>query len=248
MKRCLLCLIVLLASICAQSSACTIVVLADARGVVFANNEDSNIPNTRIWFVPAAEGRAGCAFLGYDDGWAQGGLSSRGLAFDWVVTGPVAWERDAAMKDVSGSAAAEMLATCDSVEEAIKFFRSHWEPGFSYARMMVADKSGASALIGVVDRKLEAFQSRSCAAFGFGGEQASQLISADSAPTFENAATILKAARQSGEYATKYSNVFDLKTGAIRIVIGERELRFDLLEELARGAHHIDLSEQKGTK
>ena len=233
---------------CAQSSACTIVVLADEHGVIFANNEDSHMPDTRIWFVPAADGRAGCAFVGYDDGWAQGGMNSRGLAFDWVVTGPVVWERDATMKDVSGSPAAEMLSTCDSVEDAISFFRTYWEPGFAYARIMVADKSGASALIGLVDGKLEAFQSKSCAAFGFGGEQASQLISADSTATFENAAKILKAARQSGDYATRYSNVFDLKTGMIRIMVGDRELRFGLSEELARGPHHIALSDQDKTK
>ena len=225
-----------------QCTACTVVVLADASGVLFANNEDSNIFNTRIWFVPESDGRAGCAFVGYDDGWAQGGLNARGLAFDWVVTGPVVWESDAAMKVVNGSASAEMLATCSSVEEAIEFFQSHWEPGFAYARIMVADKSGASALIGSIDGKLEAIQSKSCAGFGFGAEQASHLISADSAATFENAAIILKAARQAGEHATKYSNVFDLKSGEIRIMVGDRELRLDLIQELTRGPHHVDLS------
>jgi hypothetical protein len=248
MKRTYLSLVLAIAALYVESAACTIVVLADQHGVLFANNEDSHIPNTRIWFVPPSDGRAGCAFVGYDDGWAQGGLSTRGLAFDWVATGPVVWERAAGMKEVTGSASAEMLATCGSVEDAIKFFQSHWEPGFAYARIMVADKSGASALISAADGKLEAYRSKSCAAFGFGGEQASKLISADSAATFENAATILRAARQSGEYATKYSNVFDLKSGAIQIVAGDQDVRLNLLEELARGPHFIDLNHQKSTK
>jgi hypothetical protein len=37
--------------------ACTIFVLTDTNRVLFCNNEDATSPMTRIWFVPAGEGR-----------------------------------------------------------------------------------------------------------------------------------------------------------------------------------------------
>jgi hypothetical protein len=51
-----------------SAQACTIFVLTDTNRVLFCNNEDWANPMTRIWFVPAREGRYGCAFVGFDDG------------------------------------------------------------------------------------------------------------------------------------------------------------------------------------
>ncbi|HKX62154.1 MAG TPA: hypothetical protein VJS65_09925, partial [Verrucomicrobiae bacterium] len=65
--------------------ACTIFVLTDTNRVLFCNNEDSTSPMTRIWFVPAGEGRYGCAYVGFDNSWGQGGLNTEGLAYDWVA-------------------------------------------------------------------------------------------------------------------------------------------------------------------
>jgi hypothetical protein len=65
--------------------ACTIFVLTDRNRALFFNNEDWLNPKTRIWFVPAGDGYFGCAYVGFDDGYAQGGLNTKGLAFDWVA-------------------------------------------------------------------------------------------------------------------------------------------------------------------
>ncbi|MEO5959972.1 MAG: hypothetical protein ABIZ49_09690, partial [Opitutaceae bacterium] len=65
------------------AGACTIFVLTDANRALFFNNEDWFNPATRLWFIPAGKDHLGCVYLGFDNGWAQGGLNSAGLAFDW---------------------------------------------------------------------------------------------------------------------------------------------------------------------
>ena len=62
---------------------CTIFVLVDGKSVLFCNNEDWSNPVTRVWFVPAGTNYFGAVYVGFDNGWAQGGMNSEGLAFDW---------------------------------------------------------------------------------------------------------------------------------------------------------------------
>ena len=55
---------------------------------------------------------------------------------------------------------------------------------------------------------------------------------------------ILKAARQEGKYATKYSNVFDLKSGDIylfRFPDREEAVKLNLARELQEGGHYYDI-------
>jgi hypothetical protein len=54
----------------------------------------------------------------------------------------------------------------------------------------------------------------------------------------------LKAARQEGKYATKYSNVFDLNSGEIflfRFPDHNDAVKLDLAEELKKGGHFYDI-------
>lgn len=50
------------------ADACTIAVLTDGERVLFANNEDWSNPDTRIWFVPAADRTGRSAAIGARDG------------------------------------------------------------------------------------------------------------------------------------------------------------------------------------
>src|ERR1017187_8184831 len=65
--------------------ACTIFVLTDTNRALFCNNEGGTSLKTRIWFLPAGEGYYGAVYVGYDNGFAQGGLNTEGLAYDWVA-------------------------------------------------------------------------------------------------------------------------------------------------------------------
>ncbi|MBD0295806.1 MAG: hypothetical protein ICV84_11505, partial [Flavisolibacter sp.] len=152
--------------------ACTIFVLTDSQRTLFFNNEDFSNPATRIWFLPASKGYYGVAYVGFDDNWAQGGVNTAGLAFDWVAGTKTDYVPDSKLRKIRGdNSSNRMLESCATVAEAIAFYQKYQEPGFSYASIMVADKTGASVVIGARDGKL--FFDRSTKSRGFGyGEKA----------------------------------------------------------------------------
>ena len=70
--------------IATRAPACTIFVLTDTNRTLFCNNEDWSDPKTRIWFVPGNDKHYGGVYVGFDNDYAQGGLNTEGLAFDWL--------------------------------------------------------------------------------------------------------------------------------------------------------------------
>jgi hypothetical protein len=232
-----------LASVC----ACTIFVITDSQHVLFCNNEDWSNPKTRIWFIPG-DGHYGRVYVGFDNGWGQGGLNTEGLAFDWVAGFKEKWEPNPKLKHLRGHAWERMLETCATVEEAITFFQAHWEPSFSYAKILIADRSGASVILGAKDGNLTVERLDRSRAFGYRGHLAESMLAQNPEPTLPNAATILRAAIQEGQYATKYSNVFDLKTGDIylyRFPDQGEAVKLNLAEELKKGGHFYDIPKVK---
>src|SRR5437773_12558876 len=90
--------------------ACTIFVLTDTNRALFCNNEDWSNPKTRIWFVPAGTTNHGCVYVGFDDGFPQGGLNTEGLASDWVAGSAEAWNPDPSLPTSAGNR--QLLETC----------------------------------------------------------------------------------------------------------------------------------------
>ena len=227
-----------------QARGCTIFILTDTNRVLFCNNEDWSNPKTRIWFVPAGVGYYGCVYVGYDDGWARGGLNTKGLACDWVGGFNEQWKAGPPERCVRGNPTERMLESCATISDAIAFCRQHPESDFARAKIFVADKTGASAIIGVRDGRLKVEQTSQSRGFGFGDVIADKMLANSSAPTVANGAAILRACVQRGQYATKYSNVFDLKSGDIWLFpLGEPtdETKFNLAVELAKGGHYYDI-------
>ena len=231
----------------ASVQGCTIFILTDTNQTLFCNNEDSDVPQTRIWFVPSHRHlwlggkRYGCAFVGYADRWGQGGANTEGLAYDWVAGYKASWKRDPKLKRVWGNPAERMLATCASVEEAVAFFQCHWEPGFSYAKILVADRSGASVIIGATNGQLDIQKMKQSRGFGYGGKVIDKMLAANPAPTLTNAANMLGAASNRW---TKYSNVFDLKSGDIflfRFPEQPEAANLNFIEEMKKGRHVYDI-------
>lgn len=63
-------------------------------------------------------------------------------------------------------------------------------------------------------------------------------------PTVANGVAILKACLQAGQTATKYSNVFDLKSGDIFLFPSpgrDDDVKFNLAVELEKGGHYYDI-------
>lgn len=137
-----------LSAIC-NSNACTIFVLSDARNTFFFNNEDYSNPVTCIWFMPGGKNYHGAAYVGFDNDWAQGGVNTAGLAFDWVsgyendrinadgyATGEV-WRAERRFKKVRCyTEQRKLFGTFPSVKAAAEYFGV----GASYISMVIARK------------------------------------------------------------------------------------------------------------
>ena len=224
--------------------ACTIFVLTDTNRALFCNNEDWSDPKTRIWFLPAGDGYYGAIYVGFDNGFAQGGLNTEGLAYDWVAGYKEKYEPDTHLPLARGNSSQRMLETCATITDAIAFYRSHREASFSSCKILVADRTGASVIIGAKDGKLQVEKENQCRGFGYGGITLKMLLAKSPQPTVTNGFKILRDCRQKGPYATKYSNVYDLKSGDIFLYpLPDRddEVKLNLAVELKKGGHYYDM-------
>jgi hypothetical protein len=223
---------------------CTIFVLTDGDQVLFFNNEDWFNRNTRLWFVPAGKDHLGCAYIGFDDGWAQGGLNAAGLAFDWVSGIEEKYEPAAGLQPVRGNPSERMLESCTTVDEAVAFYHKFLEPDFRRSRMLIADRTGVSVVIGAREGRLHVARRTDSRGFGWGRVALERELKKSPAPTVGNGTAILRACLQPGDGGTKYSNVFDLKSGTISLFPHpdrDESVTLDLAAELARGGHYYDV-------
>ena len=227
-----------------RAPACTIFVLTDTNRTLFCNNEDWSDPKTRIWFVPGNDKHYGGVYVGFDNNYAQGGLNTEGLAFDWVAGYTETWKPDPNISVVWGNSGQQALENCARVQEAIAFFREHQDRQFYRAKILLADRTGASVIIGGKDGRLQVEEANQCRGFGYGSQALDKLLTKTTEPVVGNATKILRAARQKGEYATKYSNVFDLTSGDIFLFPfpnRDDEVKFNLAVELKKGGHYYDM-------
>jgi hypothetical protein len=225
--------------------ACTIFVLTDGTRALFFNNEDWFNRTTRLWFVPAGTNHLGCAYLGFDNGWAQGGLNTAGLAFDWVSGFDEEYKPDPELEPARGNPSERMLETCTTVEEAVAFYRRFLEPDFKRSRVLIADRTGASVVIGAREGRLHISRFRRSRGFGWGRTTLERELAKTPEPTIANGAAILRACLQPGDGGTKYSNVFDLETRDIVLFPfpgREEQVTLNLEAELAKGGHYYDIA------
>src|SRR5688572_10158172 len=133
-------IIILTAFMCItfNSKACTMFILTDGKNTCFFNNEDNTNPNSKIWFIPTGENHFGCGYVGYDDGAAQGGVNTEGLAFDWYAGKPVNYTPKESLIAIEDSSSERMLETCSNVDEAIEFYKTYREPSFANATIIIA--------------------------------------------------------------------------------------------------------------
>ena len=221
---------------------CTIFVLTDGHETLFFNNEDWSNPVSRVWFVPAPEGFHSCVYVGFDNNGSEGGMNSAGLAFDWVAGFTETWTPYASILPVGGRTSERMLESCATVEDAIEFYTKYREPQFSRAKILVADKSGASAIIGAHDGKLQIDRANHSRGFGYGEKTLATMLQINTPAKMETGRTILQACEQKGQFATKYSTVFDLNKGEVALfAAGNEDVRLNLADELKRGAHYYDI-------
>ena len=141
-----------------------------------------------------------------------------------------------------------ILETCSTVEQAVAFYRGHWETSFATDKTLIADRTGASVIIGAKDGRLQVQKSAHCQGFGYGARTLDAMLAVSSEPTVANGFNILRACRQKGTYATKYSNIYDLKSGNVFLFpfpTQDDMVKLNLAEELRKGGHYYDMLQIK---
>jgi hypothetical protein len=197
---------------------CTIFYFVKDGKAYFCNNEDFSNPDTEIRFYPAKFGKYAWVYFGFSNDWAQGGVNEKGLCWDWVAgyegTG---WEKDKSKKTFNGNLSEKIITKCTSVEEAIKYYEKYNEESFSYARIMLADKYGNSAIVGWKNGKffVERNQNK-LHAFGYKGDSVYSYFSNNQQDkNIHYFSKVLDVAHQEGVYPTQYSNIISLDDGKI---------------------------------
>lgn len=225
--------------------ACTIFKATEGDTVWAGNNEDWSNPKSRVWFLPAENGKHGMICFGFDNGFIQGSMNTEGLFWDWFAGYQANWKKDSGKADYEGFLSEKISRECSTVDEAISIYNRYNEPNFDYARTLIADKSGASVIIGWIDGKVTAIKdSGKFQVLGYGEPRIKPLLKPDSIFTMEFLKSLLLAAHQEGNYPTQYSNLYDLKKGDVYLYHRynfEKVVKFNLNEELKKGRKQYDI-------
>ena len=199
--------------------ACTILNLNSQKGKFLCNNEDWNDPNTRIWFRESQDNKFGCVFLGFSNYWAQGGMNEKGLCFDWVAYNPFTDSQnviDPAKQTYEGNLSQKIIEECETVDEAISYYSIYNEEAFYYAKIMFNDEFGNSAIVGWKDGKVRVEKAtKNYQVLGYGQNIIESIIKDDPELSIRYMAYLLDSAHQEGQYATKYSNIYDISNKKI---------------------------------
>lgn len=246
--------------LCPPARACSIFFSADADNAFFGNNEDGENGNTYLWFVPATRNTYGAVFFSYEDAWVQGGMNERGLALDWAATEPQQVAIDSGKVSPRGNLNRlyvgnlneTILKTCASVNDVIALYRRYNEIAFYNAHILVADKSGASAILEWHDGKFEIIPKaglyQAITNFNITNSQTqgyacSRYDSIRSVMEHAQSATMddaKRALRAASDYLTQYSYILDLRKGTILLYDKRNfsdEKTLVLQDELSKPAH-----------
>jgi uncharacterized protein (TIGR03435 family) len=233
---------------------CTAFCAANKDQVLVGNNEDWYNARTKIWFVPAQDGSFGRMYVGFDDLTPQGGMNERGLWFDGFAALPIKVTASGRPR-YSGNLVDKAMAECATVEEVIRLFERYDRTFLSEAILMFADATGDAVSIeaeAIVRKRGPHFvqtnfrQSRSAEDGGLTRfKTASAMLEASgnevSADLFRR---ILSRTHQGGGSPTQYSNIYELRSRTMLLYYFhdfEHVLKFDLVEELKKGARVLDI-------
>jgi hypothetical protein len=202
-------------------------------------------------------------YLGYDNGFPQGGMNDAGLAFDGFATGPFAMRQQDGKRLFPGNPINEVMETCATVEEVIAFLSDvDLRPLLSQAMLFFADASGDAVIVeGDVFLRMEGDVQAITNFY-----QSAQLDDRAQCPRYAAALDVLEgrphtsidictealsaAAQRGDRVASLYSNVFDLETCTARLYLFqdfENAVVLDLHEELKKGARTLRLPDLFGS-
>ena len=140
--------------------ACTAFMKTDGEVVLVGNNEDSKIPYTRVWFIPAEDECFGRVYFGYDNWSPQGGMNDQGLFFDYFSVKKIEIKQSIDKPRFPSPPTDTIMAKCATVGDVLDMLNKYhldWNPKI---QMFVVDKTGDSAIIegDAVVRNCDAYQ------------------------------------------------------------------------------------------
>ncbi len=225
-------------------------------GKAFAgNNEDFWISDTKVWFVPAEDGKHGGVYFGFEERFAQGGMNDQGLCFDGFATGSCPLKNQEGKESYDGNLIQKAMDECGTVEEVIALFERHDLRFLENAMLMFADRHGDSVIIegdellrkeGRFQVVTNFYQSRSapeaytCPRYRL----ATEILEANEELSVDLCRRVLAAVHNEEGAPTQYSNVYDLTKGLVYVYHFhnfENAVVFDLAEELKTGARTLEL-------
>jgi tetratricopeptide (TPR) repeat protein len=232
-----------------QMFPCLILKIAHGNCVLAGNNEDIDNPLTKIWFEPPEKGKYGITYFGYSVNYPQGGMNDQGLFFDAVAGYKTDWKTSPERLNYEGNLNRKVMEECATVEEAISVYNKYNKSGFSYARYLLADRTGASAIAGWIDGELKFIRDKGgFQAIGFKEETAASMLKSikeqKDAVSVDDVKAVLEACHVEGRYPTQYSNICDLKNNVVYMFLYHdysTVVKFDANEEFKKGEHDYRL-------
>ena len=243
--------------------ACTAFMMTDGENVLVGNNEDYNIPHTRVWFLPTEGRQHGRVYFGYDNWFPQGGMNDQGLFFDFFATKPLEAQRSKEKPKFRGNLIDTMAARCSTVEEVLELFSRYNLEFMKKFQMFVVDKTGDAAILegDEIIRKTASYQvvtnfyqskvgadRRPCEWYKPSCRQymsAESMLRQGGTVSVAHFRDILDATHRNTLGArTLYSNIYDLKNGLVYLYYlhdFDKEVVIDLNEELKKGSHYYEL-------
>ncbi len=235
---------------------CTVFYAFDGQVALGGNSEDYRIPFTKVWFLPAEEGKYGRVYFGFANFIWSGGMNDQGLFFDALaVDQAVRVPRDG-RSVYQGTLADKAMAECATVECVVQLFSDYstvwdtWRHQF-----MFGDATGDSVIIepltmlrieGQYQAVTNFYQSMTepghytCDRY----QAAVEMLENADAISVDLFREILDAVHIEGEYSTVYSNIYDLEQRLVYLYYFhdyDHVVILDLDEELSKGAHSYDL-------
>lgn len=229
----------LLVGISLLGAACTFFSYDGNDLVLFGNSEDYALLPVYAWYVPSSPDEYACLFVGFDTGFAQGGMNSAGLAFDAASIPEVRLTDHPELPYPDPMNFCELvLRQCATVDEAVELIGAYNLSYVGVAQFQFADRTGASVVISPGPRReLEFIYTESPYQVTTNTNTAYYPESHKNRLRHQAATAVLEeieagaaelsvgsferaldaVARKSGPSETMYSNIFDLTYGVAYI-------------------------------
>jgi predicted choloylglycine hydrolase len=239
--------------------ACLILFITDGKIILVANHEDWYARDAEVTFIPPRDNKLGMLYFDFaSEKTAQGGMNEAGLFFDGTRTPYAPYPANNKKTVCSCYIWTKILGECRTVDQAIAYIEKYKIPEIEDVHILLADRQGNSAIIGVYNKELQIHRrigdhqlltnfnisnpsygdAAPCERFA----KANSLLTSDSSATVSNLEKILSNTDQ--DDFTAYSNIYNLTKGEVYVYLKnnfQHKAIIHLATELKKGRHSISL-------